>query len=350
MTQVYKLLGIDARTNTFYHPASQGKVERSHQVIANMLAKFVSSGQTDWDLYVPQCMMAMNTSVHSATGFSPYYLVHGRHPTLPPDALLLNDPPPDWQCFAPYVEELLRHTHQAFAEANERIGKTSAKNRDRLNARARLRQIGVGERVLLYTPKVAAGEKRKLAMYWRPGYTVVQKFGNVNYLIEETNTGNKQLVHVDRIKLQQSLDPTGAVAPPEPTESHDHTLAPDAPPHHCLTGQDWEWQWQPRPARRRRTGHGSTAIDRAPSPDHSDDSTGGPASSRSAPISDQEDPDSISLTSTDGLRLSSACSAGRSSVSDSEDDRATPPPQPPVADTPRRYPARDRRAPNRYTP
>ena len=85
MTQVYKLLGIDARTNTFYHPASQGKVERSHQVIANMLAKFVSSGQTDWDLYVPQCMMAMNTSVHSATGFSPYYLVHGRHPTLPPD-------------------------------------------------------------------------------------------------------------------------------------------------------------------------------------------------------------------------------------------------------------------------
>ena len=161
MTQVYKLLGIDARTNTFYHPASQGKVERSHHVIANMLAKFVSSGQTDWDLYVPQCMMAMNTSVHSATGFSPYYLVHGRHPTLPPDALLLNDLPPDWKCFAPYVEELLRHTHQAFAEANEQIGKTSAKNRDRLNARARLRQIRVGERVLLYTPKVAAGEKRK---------------------------------------------------------------------------------------------------------------------------------------------------------------------------------------------
>ena len=299
---------------------------------------------------MPQCMMAMNTSVHSATNFSPYYLVHGRHPTLPPDALLLNDPPPDWKCFAPYVEELLRHTHQAFAEANERIGKTSAKNRDRLNAKARLRKIGVGERVLLYTPKVAAGEKRKLAMYWKPGYRVVQKFGNVNYLIEETTTGNKQLVHVDRIKLQLSPDPSGAVAPPEPAEPHKQTPAPAAPPDHYPTGPEWEWKWQTRPVRRRRTGRGSNADDRAPSPDQSDDSTGGPASSSSAPHSDREDPDSISIPSTDGLHLSSACSAARSSVSESENEPDTPPPRPPVANTPRRYPERHRRAPHRYTP
>ena len=39
-----------------------------------------------------------------------------------------------------------------------------------------------------------------------------------------------------------------------------------------------------------------------------------------------------------------------SSVSGSEDGRVTPPPRPPAADTPRRYPAQDRRAPSRQTP
>ena len=375
MSQVYRLLGIDARTNTFYHPASQGKVERSHRVIADILAKFVSSGQTDWDLFVPQCMMAINSSVHSATGYSPYYLVHGRQPTLPPDALLLNSPPPSWPTYSRFVEELLRHTQLAFAEANQQIGKTSAQNRDRINAKARQRQIEVGDRVLLYTPKVGPGEKRKLAMFWKPGYLVIQKFGNVNYLIEGVDSKLKQLVHVDRIKKQQSSSPPSADDPGslDVTDTGPESPTNETTPQHVHDGRDisqtelqrWEWDWEDE-VRAQGRGRADRARSRTPSAGSTTPSA--PASTVGQPQSDQE---SISLPSTDGLHLSTEVTPGHSSAEETgvkplpppvpapepsgarqnprRRRRKSPIPAPEPSET-RRYPHRRRNPPKKWSP
>ena len=371
MSHVYELLGIDARTSTFYHPASQGKIERTHRVIANILAKFVSSGQTDWDLFVSPCMMAMNSAIHSATGFSPYFLLHGRDPTLPPDALLLNEPPPQWRDYPQFVENLLRHTYQAFTEARQQIGKLSAKNRDRVNAKARPRNIEVGQRVLLYTPKVSEGEKRKLAMYWRPGFEIVQKFGNVNYLIEEIATKKKQLVHVDRIKVQRSSIPT-TDHPRQPTDlsripvkpahrpgSHERARAAQIPgAANAEAAKDaahedtLNWEWEPETIGKRSRGGISDAGDddgvhqpNGPDSDTESSDPSGPASVRSIPATERA---SVSLSSSDGLHLSTEVSPNYSSESDQEESAPTAASVPP--DCSRRYPARCRHPPDRWSP
>ena len=217
MKQEYELLGIDARTKTHYHPAHQGKVERTHLVIADMLAKFITSGETDWDLHIPHCMMAMNSAVNTSAGHSPFFLVHGRLPVLPPDALLMSQPPPKWRTYSEFVQELLGNTHQAFSAAAAQMGKISGENRDRINEKARLRQIEAGQKVLLYTPRLEPEAKHKLASYWKPGFQVIQTFGNVTFLIEELANHQRQLVHIDRIKVQHgTLPPSGHPSPTPP--------------------------------------------------------------------------------------------------------------------------------------
>ena len=46
---------------------------------------FFNSEQTDWDLYIPSILFAYRVSPCVSTGDSPFYLLYGREPRLPPD-------------------------------------------------------------------------------------------------------------------------------------------------------------------------------------------------------------------------------------------------------------------------
>ena len=52
----------------------------------------MSEDQTDWDLFLPCAMYAMNDSQHASTGLTPFEVVFGRRP-MTPAALLVGAPP-----------------------------------------------------------------------------------------------------------------------------------------------------------------------------------------------------------------------------------------------------------------
>lgn len=71
-----------------YRPTANSVVERVQGSLKNVLHFFVRKSPGNWDKYVSFALWAYNTSVHSVTGFAPYFLVFGCLPRGVVDAQL----------------------------------------------------------------------------------------------------------------------------------------------------------------------------------------------------------------------------------------------------------------------
>ena len=68
-----------------YNSQANGVVECGHYNIREALVKLCKGDLSKWPLYVNAANYADRIAVCKATGYSPYYLLHGVHPLLPGD-------------------------------------------------------------------------------------------------------------------------------------------------------------------------------------------------------------------------------------------------------------------------
>jgi hypothetical protein len=73
-----KILGIRRTRITAFHPATNGQVERFHRSLHTGLSHYINSSHTNWDIFVPFYLMAYRATPNYVTGYSPFYLLHGR--------------------------------------------------------------------------------------------------------------------------------------------------------------------------------------------------------------------------------------------------------------------------------
>jgi hypothetical protein len=84
---IEKKWGIKSITISPYNSRANGKVERPHWDIRQMLYKATGAKNTSkWYWFLQSVLWADRTSVRKRLGFSPYYMVTGMHPILPLDA------------------------------------------------------------------------------------------------------------------------------------------------------------------------------------------------------------------------------------------------------------------------
>ncbi|GFN80809.1 Zinc finger protein [Plakobranchus ocellatus] len=75
------LAGVKHIFSTSFHPQTNAVIERFHGILKNM--KLSHECPTCWDKYLDAALYAYRNKVHSATGFSPFYLLFGRAPRGP---------------------------------------------------------------------------------------------------------------------------------------------------------------------------------------------------------------------------------------------------------------------------
>ena len=76
---------IEKLRTTSYHPQTNGQCERFNSTLMNMLGTLTPDQKKDWKSHLLTMCYAYNSTQHSVTGFSPYFLMFGRHPRLPID-------------------------------------------------------------------------------------------------------------------------------------------------------------------------------------------------------------------------------------------------------------------------
>ena len=138
------ILGIKLAMSTANHPQTDGQTERANRSIKALLQQATADNGKDWVCKLPLLEFAYNNSVHPATGYSPFYLCHGRHPHLP-SAFSSSIPPGPSEAadvFATRVSSVVVDARRRILAAQERMCVQADRSR-------RPHTFAVGDLVLL---------------------------------------------------------------------------------------------------------------------------------------------------------------------------------------------------------
>lgn len=171
-----QLAGVEKSRTTPYHPMGNGQCERFNSTLLGMLGTLDRSQKVDWKAHVPTLVHAYNCSRHESTGYSPYFIMFGRHPRLPVDLLLGREIASQKQGHSQYVESLKQRLESAFQLASEKVAEAQKVNKGRYDLKARGAVLDVGDRVLV--KNVGLRGTHKIADRWLDEVFVVVKQPN----------------------------------------------------------------------------------------------------------------------------------------------------------------------------
>ena len=193
-------LGIRKSRSSPYHPQGAGLVERANRVIKEQLAKYMAHQGGEWDTHIPLLQIAYNSSVHSSTGLTPYYIMHGREARLPANLTcpVISAP---YNSAEEYVADVCGRLRKAFNFVQQNLRQAQERQKKDYDTSSRMVQYKPGDTVWLHDPVIA---RNKLDPNWRGPFTVISSsLDGLNYKIVDDKKKEK-LVHHNRLKLFRS--------------------------------------------------------------------------------------------------------------------------------------------------
>ena len=195
-----------------YNSQANGVVERGHFTIREALVKMCSNDISKWPSLLQAALYADRITVRRATGFSPYYLLHGVHPLLPCDLAeatfmvpRLRDQMSDVDLIAVRTRQLAKMPED-LARAKETLQKSRFKSKQAFEKKFRQRlqrtSFNPGELVLIRnnTNEKTVSINRKIENRYMGPYRVVRETRGKAYVLEELN-GNVLRTSVAAFRL-----------------------------------------------------------------------------------------------------------------------------------------------------
>lgn len=196
--ELCRLLKVHKLFSSPYHPQANGLVENFNGTLKKMLRCYSQQKTLDWDVCLPYVLFAYREVPQETTGYSPFDLLY-TWPVRGPLSVLYEmwDKPED-KTLTPSVLEFVlqaRERLQTMTEiANEKERKAKGKQKLHFDKKAKMRTMQSGDKALVLLPTATS----KLLAQWKGPYKVIEKVGDVNYIIEINR--KRKLFHINMLK------------------------------------------------------------------------------------------------------------------------------------------------------
>ena len=191
-----QLCGVNHCRTTPYHPQGNGQVERFNRTLLDMLRTLPENEKSRWKDHVDKVVHAYNCTRSDTTGFSPFFLLFGRHPRLPIDLIFQTTTSPTKQDYPQYVKKWRTAMQEAYQLAGKKINERAATAKKTYDRFVRSSILQPGDRVLVRNLSERGGPG-KLRSFWENDiYVIVGRKGEDSpvYEVASENGGRKNRV------------------------------------------------------------------------------------------------------------------------------------------------------------
>ena len=172
VNKICTFFGTGYRTTTPYHPQTNGLTERFNRTLINILGKLTQQHKGHpWDELLSSALLAYRTTPHSTTGYTPFFLMHGREAVLPLEHTFtthhfnLSGPTDNEEWILERLQILNGKLQEAQDQAQRRItlAQHSYKERyDRIHKAKPQAQYKIGDQVLKARVELSPASANKL--------------------------------------------------------------------------------------------------------------------------------------------------------------------------------------------
>ena len=200
--RVVRIAGVGKSRTNSYHHIGNDQVERFNKTLLQMLHWKITR-KVIGKHNIPTLVHPYNATFHDSTGYSPIFLMFGRHPRLAIDAFLgLKPDAMSAPTQTDYVRKLKERLHFAYKTAQEMAKKAAARDKINYNLKARNSVLSLCDLVLV--KNVGLRGKHKIADMWEhKSYVVVfQPYPDIPvYEVKYTSTRQRKTRLLLRILL-----------------------------------------------------------------------------------------------------------------------------------------------------
>ncbi len=216
MTDLCKILGIQQKMSSAYHPQTDGQTERMNKVLEDMLRNYVGPDQDDWDKHLSTCEFAVNNAYHDNLQTTPFMLNYGFNPK----STYITHSREAGSASNPSAVKMKVDMQQVLVQARDALHKAQDRYKFYADKHRRDVEYKVGDRVLLSTKNIKIRGKKvsKLMPRFMGPYEIIQRVGKVAYKLQLPPSSKIfPVFHVSLLKAYKS-DPTREQTSSDPLE------------------------------------------------------------------------------------------------------------------------------------
>jgi len=171
-------IGIKRKLSTAYHPETDGQTERTNRTMKTYLKIYSNHQQNNWVSLLPMAQIAYNNKLSEATGKTPFFAYHGKHPNL------FDVTYPSMNAEAAHVEaEKIQTTYK---EMRQSLEKAQNRRIETVNKKRKMApQLKRGDKVYLLTKNLRTKRPSKGLDHVKVGpFLILSKHGATTYTLD----------------------------------------------------------------------------------------------------------------------------------------------------------------------